>query len=61
MEPTDSTSAQAPHKSGSRLFLVLVGIIIVLIAAFLVLRPNPSGTSPKNGSTTASPAPAPSQ
>jgi len=52
MEPVDNNPEN--HKSGSRIFLIIAIIIIVSIAAFLILRPNPSGTTPQ--STPASPS-----
>jgi flagellar basal body-associated protein FliL len=54
MEPVDNNSEQPTRKSGSRTFIIIAIIIVVSIAAFLILRPNPSGTTPQ--STPASPA-----
>lgn len=53
MEPVDHNSEQPTRKSGSRIFLIIAIIIVASIAAFLILRPNPSGTTPR--STPASP------
>jgi hypothetical protein len=50
MEPIDDDSSDATRKSGSRTFIIIAIIIIASIAAFLILRPNPSGTNPKNNS-----------
>jgi hypothetical protein len=48
MEPVDNNSESPRHKSGSRIFLIIAVIIIVSIAAFLILRPNPSGVAPQS-------------
>ncbi len=56
MEPQDPNSTKTHSRSSSRLLWVIVIITVLSIAAFLILRPNPSGTTPKNGNTS-SPAP----
>jgi flagellar basal body-associated protein FliL len=48
MEPVDNSSESHRHKSGSRIFLIIAVIIIISIAAFLILRPNPSGVAPQS-------------
>lgn len=58
MEP-DVNAPENSRRCGSGTFLIVMAVIIVLIAAFLILRPNPTGTPPRNGSTT--PAPTSSQ
>ena len=59
MEPTDHTSGNSPQKSGPPTFFIILAIIVVLMVAFMVLRPNPSGKAPSN--PTSSPAPTSSQ
>lgn len=54
MEPVDNSSESTPHKSGSRIFIIIAIVIVLSIAAFLILRPNPSGIPP--GGSPASPA-----
>jgi hypothetical protein len=57
MEPQDPNAPKTHSRSSFHLLLVIFAIIVLSIAAFLILRPNPSGTTPKNGNTS-SPAPA---
>ncbi|MDQ2832927.1 MAG: hypothetical protein M3Y50_04125 [Acidobacteriota bacterium] len=59
MKPAVANNPENSRRGGSGIFFVIMAVIIVLIVAFLVLRPNPTGTSPRNGST--APAPASSQ
>jgi hypothetical protein len=43
-----------PNRSSQILVFMMLGIIIALLAAFLVLRPSPgAGRTPSNGATPA--------
>ncbi|WP_158794618.1 hypothetical protein [Granulicella sp. L60] len=54
MEPLNDSTQNTPHRSGSRTFWCVTVVIILLIAAFLILRPNPTTTGP--GGTPAVPS-----
>lgn len=43
MHPSSRTPDQQPARRSRTLVLVMLGIIILSIAAFLVFRPDPSG------------------
>ena len=57
IQPDMGSPSTPPDKKTSRphplMIFVIIGIIVVAVAAFLVLRPNPSG---KPSDSTASPA-----
>jgi hypothetical protein len=44
MNPDDHNPEDAPSRSKSRVFFILLAIIIAAFAAFLILRPVPAGT-----------------
>jgi hypothetical protein len=46
MEPLNDSTQNTSHRSGSRTFWCVAVVIILLIAAFLIFRPNPTTTSP---------------
>ncbi len=48
MGSTRDSSENTDHRSGSRTFIIIAVVIIVSILAFLILRPNPSGSTPTN-------------
>jgi hypothetical protein len=57
IQPSMDSSPRPPGKRtcfpNPLMVFIIIGIIVVAIAAFLILRPNPSGTTPNS---TASPA-----
>jgi len=48
MASADPTVLNKQSGSGSRVLLVIVAIVVLSIAAFLILRPNPSGSGGQN-------------
>jgi hypothetical protein len=55
MEPRDNDPERSGIEHSSRtLFLVILAIIVALILAFLIFRPNPGGRSTQHSAATAS-------
>jgi LPXTG-motif cell wall-anchored protein len=46
MQPIKSTERKYKTGSSSLLFFIILGVIVVTLVLFLVLRPNPSGVAP---------------
>jgi hypothetical protein len=53
MEEQDGNSKNRHSRSSAHLLLIIAAIIVLSIAAFLILRPNPTGTAPKSNPATA--------
>jgi hypothetical protein len=51
MNPVEHNPEDAPSRSKSRIFFIILAVIIAAFAAFLILRPVPTGT---HGSSTTS-------
>ena len=48
MEPTPNSRDKSSNQSSRFLFFIMVALIVAAFAAFLVLRPNPSGVAPNS-------------
>jgi flagellar basal body-associated protein FliL len=51
MKQVERNPDDAPSRSKSRVFFIILAVIIAAFAAFLILRPTPSGSHGKSTTT----------